>query len=400
MSDRSLKILHILDHFLPYHSGYVYRSLSIFDNLKKKGIEQILLTSAKHKKYEKFDEVIEGYKVYHTRLGKTVFNKLPFFKEFYEMKALYDNINLISKLDRFDIIHAHSPVLNGLPGLIFSKQNNIPILYDIRAFWEDASVSLGKISENSFYYKIIRLLETFVTKKVDKVSVICNGLKQDLISRGILAEKISIHPNGVDKILDDNLVKKCQPISSHNFTIGYIGSFYKYEGLDLLIDVMSKLRDSNGNFRCMLVGGYDEENNLKKCVKMLNLQDKVIFTGPVPHNEISTYYDKMDLLVYPRKRQRLTELVTPLKPLEAMSYGKVVLASDVGGHKELINHEKDGILFKADNKDDFLTKIKDIANQKYDLENMRYNSITKLKTTRNWETIVSGYIDIYNQLSK
>lgn len=400
MKESSLKILHVLDHFLPYHSGYTYRSLSIFHNLKEKGIEQILLTSAKHKKFEKSIEVVDGFKVYHTEVKKLFFNKLSFAKELHEMKALYDNMNLVLKLNRFDIIHAHSPVLNGMPALIFSKQNNIPILYDIRAFWEDGSVSHGKISENSFKYRTIKFLETFVTKKVDKVSVICKGLKEDLVSRGVSEEKISIHPNGSDEVFDDKLTKKCRHNSNRNFTIGYIGSFYKYEGLDLLIDVMSRLNDSNRNIRCILVGGYEEEKNLKNYVKMLKLQDRVLFTGPIPHNEIPAYYDKMDLLVYPRKKQRLTELVTPLKPLEAMSYGKVVLASDVGGHRELIDHEKDGILFNADDRDDCLQKIKDVANQKYDLENIRLNSINKLKTTRNWTKIVSGYIDIYNQLIK
>lgn len=398
MNNRSMKILHILDHFLPYHSGYTYRSLSVFKNLREKGLKQIIITSAKHKKFEQEKENIEGFPIYHTQFQSKSMISLPFIKECYEMWALYKRINFVFKQTNFDIIHSHSPILNAIPALIFSKLNKIPILYDIRAFWEDAAVSHGNRSEKSFDYKLIRALEGLIAKKVDKVSVICNGLMEDLIRRGVTKNKISIQSNGLDLINKEIISENYEKRLNHIFTIGYIGSFYKYEGLDILLDAMKELNDPDREYKLILVGGNEEENNLKRKVEQLKLFDKVIFTGPIAHAEVSKYYSKMDLLVYPRKKQRLTELVTPLKPLEAMSYGKVILASDVGGHKELIQDRITGILFKADDTNDLIKKIKDIANQKYDIKKIKNNAIHNVNINKNWSTIVEGYIDIYSQL--
>ena len=97
----------------------------------------------------------------------------------------------------------------------------------------------------------------------------------------------------------------------------------------------------------MLAGGGPQEADLKRIVEQNGLQDKVHFVGRVPHTEVQRYYDLMDIMVYPRLSMRLTELVTPLKPLEAMAQGKLVVASDVGGHRELMRDRQTGYLFRA-----------------------------------------------------
>ncbi len=129
--------------------------------------------------------------------------------------------------------------------------------------------------------------------------------------------------------------------------VGFIGSFYAYEGLDLLLDALPLMLKRQPEVRLLLVGGGPQDEALKLRAQSLGIADKVIFTGRVPHQQVQGYYDMIDVLAYPRHTMRLTELVTPLKPLEAMAQGRVLVASDVGGHRELIRHRETGWLFRA-----------------------------------------------------
>ena len=196
--------------------------------------------------------------------------------------------------------------------------------------------------------------------------------------------------------------------------LGFLGSFYGYEGIDLTIAAMPAVLAKNPNVRLLLVGGGPQEKNLKQQVTLLGLEGKVIFTGRVPHSEVGKYYSLVDLLVYPRKNMRLTDLVTPLKPLEAMAQGKLVLASDVGGHKELITDNENGFLFKADNVEhlseriiELLARVSSSKSLVEDPISCVINPQTIIKNgrdyvenVRNWKTSVSNYLPLYQQLLK
>ncbi len=140
--------------------------------------------------------------------------------------------------------------------------------------------------------------------------------------------------------------------------LGFIGSFYAYEGLDLLLRALPAILGQIPDVKVLLVGGGPQEDNLRSSlVSELDLKDRVVFTGRVPHAEVNRYYDLIDVLVYARHSMRLTELVTPLKPLEAMAQGRLMVASDVGGHKELIRDGKTGVLFRAGDTGDLASKV-------------------------------------------
>src|SRR5690606_29052867 len=128
--------------------------------------------------------------------------------------------------------------------------------------------------------------------------------------------------------------------------LGFIGSFYGYEGLDLLLAAMPHVLTALPDARLLLVGGGPQEAALVQQARRLGLDSAVIFTGRVPHERVPAYSSLVDAFVFPRRSMRLTELVTPLKPLEAMAKSKLVLASDVGGHRELMEHGKTGWLFR------------------------------------------------------
>jgi PEP-CTERM/exosortase A-associated glycosyltransferase len=351
-----MKILHILDHSLPLHSGYTFRSQNIFREQKKRGWEPVIVTSPKHEESWKKPtmpvEEINGFKYYRT--GPVGNSGPPILSELKLMKALSKRIHEVAEIEKPDLLHAHSPVLNAIPALRVGKRLGIPVVYEIRAFWEDAAVDHGTTYENSLRYRATRRLETWVCHRAAHVNVLCEGLKKDLAQRGIPSDKMTIIYNGINTDAfrptppDEEFLKKWDLQGKK--VIGFIGSFYRYEGLDLLIEAFAGLSTKHPDLVLLLVGGGEMESALHDLDCFDTLSNRIIMPGRIPHDRIPGVYALIDILVYPRYSMRLTELVTPLKPLEAMAMGKVVVASDVGGHRELIEHHVDGVLFPAGDK--------------------------------------------------
>jgi glycosyltransferase involved in cell wall biosynthesis len=148
----------------------------------------------------------------------------------------------------------------------------------------------------------------------------------------------------------------------------------------------------------LLVGGGPQDAALKAQAQALGLGDHVVFTGRVPHAEVNRYYDLIDVLAYPRHSMRLTELVTPLKPLEAMAQGHLFVASDVGGHKELIRHGETGWLFKADDVNALAQAILDMLEHRARWPELRANGRQFVETVRNWRNSVANYEAPYKAL--
>jgi glycosyltransferase involved in cell wall biosynthesis len=124
----------------------------------------------------------------------------------------------------------------------------------------------------------------------------------------------------------------------------------------------------------------------------------VIFTGRVPHAEVQRYYSIVDVLAYPRHAMRLTDLVTPLKPLEAMAQGRLLVASDVGGHKELIRDGETGILFRAGDATSLAQAIVRLLEQRERWPQLREQGRRFVERERNWPGSVARYRDVFNRL--
>lgn len=398
------KILHILDHSLPLHSGYTFRSQNLFKAQKAMGFDPVILTSPKHeeslKKKTPLKEDFEGFTYYRTGAVKYTF---PFVSELQLMHCLYRRIMEVASEVKPDLIHAHSPILNAVPAIRAARKLNIPVVYEIRAFWEDAAVDHGTYPENSWKYNMTKSLETWVCRKVDHVCILCNGLKNDLISRGISGNKITpvfngINPEELKPVPGDPEYYEKWGLEGKD-VVGFVGSFYRYEGLDLLVHAFADIAQQNKDAVLLLVGGGEMKDELVQLAEQYGIEQQVIMPGRIPHERIAGVYSLIDILAYPRYSMRLTELVTPLKPLEAMAMGKALVASNVGGHKELIQDGKTGILFKAGSVDalaDALKRILTDSNVKAALEENGKQWVTAhhtwLKTTSVYKSVYSGLL--------
>ncbi|MEN9560446.1 MAG: hypothetical protein RLZZ502_1657 [Pseudomonadota bacterium] len=361
------------------------------------------LTSPKHyaegPPYEEFN----GYGFHRT---PSKLSKLPVLHELSLMQATEQALYQLAKEEKPDILHAHSPLLNGRPMIAVGKALKIPTVYEIRGFWEDAAVDHGTTYEGSLRYQLTRYLETRLIRAADAVTCICNGLRDDILARpGVDAEKISIIPNAVNieqfKYLSprDTLLEMQYDLKGA-YVLGFLGSYYAYEGLDLLIHTLPILKNSIPNVKVLLVGGGPQEETLKQLAQELDVSDRVIFVGRVPQKEVPQYASLIDLMVFPRYPMRLTETVTPLKPLEAMAQGRLVLASDVGGHRELIEDGDTGWLFAAGNAGDLVTKILHIQQMGKAVERVREQGRYYVEQVRNWTNSVARYERVYARASE
>jgi len=308
---------------------------------------------------------------------------------------LKNKICEIVKKEQIDIIHAHSPCLWGLAALWAGRKLNKKVIYEIRAFWEDAGVDAGKYKEGSFIYKTIRGLETFLAKKVDKVVAICEGIKNDLVSRNISEDKIVIVPNGIDTKIFYPIPKSNKIIDKYaldgKIVYGFIGSMFNFEGLELLVEAASELKTRCNNMHFVLVGEGEKYEHIKKMVELKNLQNIITLVGKVPHDEVKEYYSVIDIHIYPRISKRITELVTPLKPLEAMAMAKTVLVSNVGGLRELILCENCGVTFKAGSVEDLSCKLYDLAMSPQKFVTIGKRARYEMEHYRSWKELVKIY---------
>lgn len=397
-----MKILHILDHSIPLHSGYTFRTLAILQEQRKLGWDIYNVTSAKHVAVTESIEEVDGFKFYRSETPKGLMAKMPVLSQLAIIQSLSKRLDEIIPELKPDVLHAHSPALNGIAAIRAAKKHNIPLVYECRAFWEDAAVDHGTTTENSLRYYLTKWLETYVFKKASAITTICEGLRNDIIGRGISPEKITVIPNAVNVEKFTYGVKPNQDLRTKlnlqkKIVLGFIGSFYAYEGLPILLEALPKIIEKQPQTRLLLVGGGVQEAFIKQKTAELKLDDYVIFTGRVPHDSVQDYYNQVDIFVYPRLSMRLTDLVTPLKPLEAMSQGRLVVASDVGGHKELIRDNETGRLFKANDSDNLAETVLDLLNQPEQWDKLREAGRLYVEQERNWTKSVSYYESIYGQ---
>ena len=396
-----MRILHLLDHGLPLHSGYTFRTRAILKAMQARGWTVAAVTSARQGESAAPFETIDGIDFYRTKPPPRRPSPLG---EWQEVAALAGRGAEAIEAFRPDILHAHSPVLTALAGLRLRRRFGLPLVYEIRAFWEDARVGNGQGREGSLHYRLTRALESHAVRRADAVAVICEGLRGDLIARGVTPEKIIVSPNGVDLSLfgappppDTALAAELDLVGAE--TIGFIGSFYDYEGLDDLIAAMPALVARRPQARLLLVGGGPMEEALRAQAAASAAAHAIRFVGRVPHSAVERYYALIDVLAYPRKKMRLTDLVTPLKPLEAMAQRRLVAASDVGGHRELIADGVTGTLFPPDDPAAMATALADLLADRANWPARRDAGRDFVENERNWAVNVGRYAPIYQKLS-
>ena len=194
-----MRVLHILDHSLPLHSGYSFRTAAILREQRALGWETDHLTTPRHGAARAPIETADGWAFFRTPLAGGWRSRLPAVGLYLdEMQATSARLGeLVARL-KPDILHAHSPVLTALPALKIARNARIPLVYEVRALWEDGAVDHGTTHARSLRYRMTRALETYVLERATRVTTICEGLKREIVQRGIAA---FLQRTGVDELM-------------------------------------------------------------------------------------------------------------------------------------------------------------------------------------------------------
>lgn len=399
----TIKVLQVYDHSLPLHSGYVFRSLAILREQRKRGWETVHVTTPRHTVAEAELEEFGGFTFHRTLQRSGVLSRTPVLRDLHQMSLTSRVLDRVIRAEKPDIVQANSPVLNAIPALRAARRHGLPVVYEIRSMWEDAAVIAGATTAGSLRYRASRALETYAIRRVDAVTTICEGLRAEIVERGVPSSKVTVVPNAVDVDSfnadlprDDALARELG--LEGRTVLGFLGSFYGYEGLDLLVRALPRISGQIPNVALLLVGGGPAEPELRRLAEELGVADRVIFTGRVPQSEVTRYYGLVDLLVYPRHPSRLTDMVTPLKPLEAMAQRILFLASDVGGHAELVRDNDTGFLFKAGDVEDLAKRAMEILRDQESWPAVLAGGRRYVEEVRNWQNSVAAYEDVYARL--
>ncbi len=396
-----MRILHILDHSLPLHSGYSFRTVAILREQRALGWDTFHVTTPRHGGAVGDIETADGWTFFRSQAQGGLLSAIPGAGPYLaEMLATARRIDdLVARLQP-DLLHAHSPVLTALPALWAGRRHRLPVVYEVRAIWEDGAVDHGTTASGSARYRLTRALESFALRRASRVTTICEGLRKEICARGVAPERVTVIPNAVDThrfpfdLPADEALRLRFGLAGKT-VLGFIGSFYGYEGLELLVESFALMCRDRADLRLLLVGAGMREAALRELVDRLGLEDRVILAGQVAHSEVQSYYSVIDVLVYPRLSIRVTELVTPLKPLEAMAQGRIVLASDVGGHRELIRDGETGFLFPAGDAAGLAAMLDRTLANRPAWERIRAQARRFVENERTWKASVARYESVY-----
>jgi PEP-CTERM/exosortase A-associated glycosyltransferase len=393
-----MRVLHILDHSLPVPDGYAVRSHAILVEQQRE-LAISVLTSPKQERGQSPSETIDGIEYRRVPPSNAAWARWPMGDQVASITAVRAALRAAIQRDRPDVLHAHSPCLNAFAAFGLGK----PVVYEMRSSWEDAAVSSGVTREGSARYRLSRWLETQALRRADAVTTICEGLRSDAIGRGIDARRITVAANAidarkVDATLPDSSAARAKLGIEGRLVLGFIGSFFAWEGLDILLRALPMIRVRRPDALVLLVGGGHEAERLRRLARDLDIEAHVRFTGQVPHHDVLAMYAAVDMLVFPRTPIRLTHMVTPIKPLEAMALRKLVVASDVGGHRELIEDGTTGVLFKAGAEAALADAIVGIAAQPERQRAMIAAGREYVRTQRTWAHVAKVYRPVYESL--
>ena len=326
------------------------------------------------------------------------FNK---FRE-YQTQAT-DHLIQHAKLVKPSLIHSASNFVVGLAGARAAKALGIPSIYEIRGFWHLTQSTKRQGYENSDHYNLSEYFEIETAKQSDYVFTITQALKEILVENGVNESKIHVLPNAVDA-KKFTVMKKDKQLEQElgfktKLVIGYIGSFVDYEGLDLLLEACALLKENHGDsFKLLLVGDGDVMQQLRRTVQFLQLEEHVVFTGRVSHDEVQRYYSLIDIAPLPRKGLRVCELVSPLKPFEAMASGKVLITSSVQALAEIVDDGKTGLVFEKDNAKDLAAKLELVLTDANLRSKIGKNANKWVLENHSWDVISKRVTDIYDKI--
>ncbi len=406
-----MNVLHVLYQSIPDAKGSSIRSRDLLSAQQHVGISPYAITSPFQRPQveARKEETLDGVPYIRTfdptrpyDISERVSSPLAQIKKLCRLPSFARAVRRVARSVDADVIHAHGTFFCGLAGLWAARRYRVPMVYEVRSLWEER-VSYGSRSDQRLLARasrrIARQAETFCVRRADAVVTISEGLRQDLQARGTGRSRVFVVPNAVGRELLAEESFEWARKSGPDLVLGYVGNLSPIEGLDVLLVALSHLQSEGFVNPLVVYGAGIDRSHLETLAQELRLRN-VRFMGEIKPSEIVSAYRRMDVVVLPRLRSRLTETVTPIKPLEALALGRLLVVSDVAGHLDLVSKEPTCLVFPAGSADSLASVLRPLLSSKdlgayVELAEQGHRWVA---THRNWDANASRYLAIYEQL--
>jgi glycosyltransferase involved in cell wall biosynthesis len=302
------------------------------------------------------------------------------------------------------LLHAHSDFENSLLALALGEQFDLPVVYEVRGFWEETWLSKSperRPEADRFRWRHER--ELACIQAADHVVTLAETMRSRMAADGVDPARVTIVPNAVDPAdfpvltRNEELAQRLG-VASTEVVVGYISSLVSYEGVDTLIEALRRTRDSGVAVRGLIVGDGDQRQSLEQLAAARGVADVVTFTGRVPYDQVLDYYSLIDIFVVPRRNDRVCRLVTPLKPFEAMSTGRALVMSAVPALADIAAESGAAATFEPENAADLAEVLTRLAGDEAARAALGEQGATWVRTHRTWDDNAQRYLEIYRDL--
>ena len=320
---------------------------------------------------------------------------------------LRDAARLVADLGP-SVLHAASNYSNALIALALRDATGLPVVYEVRGFWEDTWLSRHAAGagteglDSSDRYRLSRALEAHCMRSADLVVTLGEAMRDEITERGVPADKIVIVPNGVsDEFLkplpdDHGKLRTDLGIRPGEHVVGLVSSLVAHEGIGTLLEAVKILNDRGIRTRALIVGDGPERGALQRQAAALGLD--AIFTGRVPMARVREYHAVLDVFVVPRTRDRVCQLVTPLKPVEAMASGRAVVVSAVRALEEIVTDEVTGLLVPPQDAVALADRLQRLLSSPQLRKKLGRGAREWVARDRGWVRAAGRYRDVYARL--
>lgn len=311
--NKIINVVHICDTFYPYRGGSTIRLLNLLNGIceKSSNFNFKILTRNYTKQLKRREKLRDNIEIIR-------------FVKYAEVPLLLVKLSCEMKID---IMHAH----NYRPGLFAYITNiflNKPFIIEMHAIYE-TSLLKQMIGKNLLKKaeRIITLSErakNYLNNvyKIDKnkINVICNGINIDYFDKHKATPKVLMDYKQIFEFL-----------SGFQLKIGYVGSINEWQGIYNFIKIAKDIISKNKNIGFLIVGDGPEYIKVEKIIQEHSLQKRILIHHAIHYDDVPSIYKNIDALLMPRTSTLATETTIPLKPLDAIACGRMVIGTNVGG---------------------------------------------------------------------
>lgn len=378
-ASKPMKVLLVSQYFEP---ETLPRGMTLAAGLVKAGHDVAVLTGfpnypqgevfAGYKQSAFFKEVVDGVTIY----------RVPTYVS-HDSNAIRRALNYLSfmfssfmfgifRVPKFDVAYVyHPPITTCLSAAVICMFRRRPFVCDIQDLWPDSVSSTGMLNNKRLLGVLDRACN-FVYRRASHLVAISNGVKEELISRGVPSEKVSVIHNWCDESkilhpepLDRAVESHSQEILQKKFNIMFAGNMGEAQNLGKVLDAATIVSSANSEIQFVFVGAGTNVSELKKRVVEEKIKN-VEFLPQVPSAQIGSLLKSSNVLLVHLKRDRLFDITVPSKTQAYMATGKPILMAVPGNASEIVSESGCGILAESDNPESIATACLKFASMSED----------------------------------